>query len=62
MTSTMIEMDNVIKAVREEGLDVKILVGGAVLTREYAARINADAYVEDGAQAHSVIRRLVSGA
>ncbi len=59
MTTTMTEMEPVIRAIRAEGLDTKILVGGAVLTEEYAASIKADAYVKDGAEAHGIIRRLL---
>jgi 5-methyltetrahydrofolate--homocysteine methyltransferase len=59
MTTTMTEMEPVIRRIREEGLDTIILVGGAVLTKEYAESIHADAYVRDAAEAHSVIRRLL---
>ena len=61
MTTTMTEMGTVIRRVREAGLDTKILVGGAVLTREYAESIQADAYVKDAAEAHGVVRRLLDG-
>ena len=59
MTTTMTEMRPIIQAVRQEGLNTKVLVGGAVLTQEYASSIEADAYVKDGAEAHSIIRRLL---
>ncbi len=59
MTTTMTEMEPVIRAIRAEGLDTRILVGGAVLTEEYAASIKADAYIKDGAEAHGIIRRLL---
>ena len=59
MTTTMTEMEQVIRAIRYEGLDTRILVGGAALTREYAESIRADAYVKDAAEAHGVIRRLL---
>jgi 5-methyltetrahydrofolate--homocysteine methyltransferase len=59
MTTTMVEMAPVIQAVRQAGLEPKILVGGAVLTQGFAQAIQADAYVKDGSDAHSVIRRLL---
>jgi 5-methyltetrahydrofolate--homocysteine methyltransferase len=59
MTTTMTEMKPVIQAVRQEGLSIKILVGGAVLTKDYADSIGADAYVKDAAEIHGIIRRLL---
>ena len=61
MTTTMTEMGPVIRRVRAEGLDVRIIVGGAVLTKEYAEILGADAYVGEAAEAHGVIRRLLDG-
>lgn len=59
MTTTMTEMEPVIKALRQEGLGAKVIVGGAVLTPEYAASIRADAYIKDAGEAHSIIRQLL---
>lgn len=56
MTTTMPEMEFVIKSIRKAGLKAKVIVGGAVLTPEYAQSIQADAYVKDAAQAHPIIR------
>ena len=61
MTTTMIEMEPIIRAIRHEGLDVKILLGGAVLTEAYAESIGADAFVKDASEAHGIIRRLLDG-
>ncbi|MCI5605384.1 MAG: homocysteine S-methyltransferase family protein [Clostridia bacterium] len=47
MTTTVVSMEDTIKAIRAEGLDVKIFVGGAVLTQEYADMIGADRYCRD---------------
>lgn len=47
MTTTVSSMQDTIRAIREAGLDVKIVVGGAVLTEEYAAMIGADYYAKD---------------
>lgn len=47
MTTTVVSMEETIKAIREAGLDVKVMVGGAVLTQEYADMIGADNYSKD---------------
>lgn len=48
MTTTVLSMERTIKAIREAGLDdVKVMVGGAVLTQEYADMIGADFYGKD---------------
>lgn len=47
MTTTVVSMEETIKAVRAAGLDAKIWVGGAVLTQEYADMIGADKYCKD---------------
>ncbi len=51
MTTTMVEMKNVIKAAREAGINAKIMIGGAVITQEYADEICADGYSKDAAGA-----------
>lgn len=47
MTTTVPSMEETIKLARAELPDAKIVVGGAVLTREYADRIGADKYAKD---------------
>lgn len=49
LTTTMLEMGNVIRELEKAGLrkHVKVIVGGAPLTEEYAKRIGADAYAPD---------------
>ena len=47
MTTTVPSMEKTIKALRETGKDFKVVVGGAVLTREYADMIGADCYAPD---------------
>ncbi|NMD37192.1 MAG: dihydropteroate synthase, partial [Christensenellaceae bacterium] len=51
MTSTVENMEATIKAIRESGLTCKVLVGGAVLTEDYAMDIGADMYAKDANQA-----------
>ena len=47
MTTTVPAMEDTIKLLRKEAPWCKIMVGGAVLTQEYADKIGADAYVKD---------------
>lgn len=50
MTTTMVRMPEVIAMVKEEGLRCRVMVGGAVVTREWAESIGAN-YSSDGVQA-----------
>ena len=47
MTTTVPAMEDTIKALRKDAPWVKVMVGGAVLTQEYADAIGADAYCKD---------------
>ena len=47
MTTTVVSMEETIKALRQSGSGAKVVVGGAVLTQEYADSINADCYARD---------------
>lgn len=47
MTTTVVRMEETIRLLRKEVPDVKIFVGGAVLTEDYAMQIGADAYCRD---------------
>ncbi|MBQ2733625.1 MAG: homocysteine S-methyltransferase family protein [Clostridia bacterium] len=47
MTTTVPAMEKTIKLLREKVPDCKVVVGGAVLTEEYAAKIGADKYAGD---------------
>jgi 5-methyltetrahydrofolate--homocysteine methyltransferase len=51
LTTTMPAMRDTVKAIRDAGLPVKVLVGGAPITREYAQEIGADGYAPDAASA-----------
>ena len=51
MTTTVPSMEATVKALRSAGLDCKVMVGGAVLTEEYAEMIGADRYAKDAAEA-----------
>ncbi len=47
MTTTLKSMEETIKLIHLRGLDCKIVVGGAVLTKDYAEKIGADYYAKD---------------
>lgn len=47
MTTTVVNMERTIQALREAGLACRIAVGGAVLTRDYAEKIGADYYCKE---------------
>ncbi len=47
MTTTVVNMEEIIKELRIHKPDTKIVVGGAVMTQEYADAIGADCYAKD---------------
>jgi 5-methyltetrahydrofolate--homocysteine methyltransferase len=59
MTTTMSEMDNVIKRLRAAGVKTFTMVGGAVVTQEYADRIGADLYARDAMEAVARIKQIL---
>ncbi|MFC1951605.1 B12-binding domain-containing protein [Chloroflexota bacterium] len=63
LTSTMVHMGDVIKALTESGLrnTVKIIIGGAPVSEEFAGSIGADGYGADGFQAVAIVETLSSG-
>ena len=50
MTTTVVSMEETIKLLRVKKPDTKVVVGGAVMTQEYADQIGADAYSKDAMQ------------
>lgn len=58
MTTTMQEMRVVVKTAKEKGYTGKIMVGGAVVTQEFADEIGADGYSKDAAEAVKVAEQL----
>lgn len=62
LTTTMVQMPETIKAFEEAGLrkSVKILIGGAPVTDEYAKKIGADGYAPDASQAAKTALSLIS--
>lgn len=59
MTTTMQEMKNVVKLSKEKGCNAKIIIGGAVVTEDYAWEIGADGYSSDAANCVIVVRNIV---
>lgn len=59
MTTTMKQMEAVIQYAKEQGVHAKIMVGGAVITQEYADEIGADGYSKDAAEAVKLAGRLL---
>lgn len=59
MTTTMMEMKKVVGMVKERNLDVKVIVGGAVITQGFADEIGADGYSKDAQEAVVVVGRLL---
>jgi len=62
LTTTIGEMELVIGAVTAAGLrdQVKILVGGAPVTQDIAAKIGADGYAQDAASAAELASRIIA--
>ncbi|MBF8438164.1 corrinoid protein [Halanaerobiaceae bacterium Z-7014] len=60
LTTTMLEMQNTIEVLIEEGLrdSVKIIVGGAPVTKEFADEIGADGWAPDAASAKDLVFEL----
>ena len=59
LTTTMVKMEDVIKAVKEAGLKAKVMIGGASVTQEFADKIGADGYAPDAPSAVGKARELV---
>jgi 5-methyltetrahydrofolate--homocysteine methyltransferase len=60
LTTTMIYMRTVVQKMKEAGLsDVKICVGGAPISADYAREIGADGYAADAASAVELFKRLL---
>ncbi|SHG98791.1 methionine synthase (B12-dependent) [Thermosyntropha lipolytica DSM 11003] len=62
MTTTMPRMKEVIEEVKKRGLSCRVMVGGAVLTQEYADSIGADGYSEDARSAVLLAQQLMQRA
>lgn len=59
MTTTVMEMDTVIKRLKDAGIKAVTIVGGAVVTKEFARSIGATAYGGDAVSAVDKIKQLL---
>ncbi len=61
LTTTMPSMQATIEALKSEGIrdQVKVMIGGAPVTDEYAAQIGADGYSSDASRAVSLAKSLI---
>ena len=58
MTTTLKSMEETIAALHAAKLDCKVMVGGAVLTPEYAEKIGADWYAKDAKQSADIAKKF----
>jgi 5-methyltetrahydrofolate--homocysteine methyltransferase len=59
LSSTMLNIEQAVKAVRKENPQVRVMVGGAPVTEEYARRLGADAYAPDAYLAAQKAKELL---
>ena len=59
MTTTLPAMEETIKAFHDSGADCKIMVGGAVLTEDYAEKIGADYYAKDAKMSADIAKKVL---
>jgi 5-methyltetrahydrofolate--homocysteine methyltransferase len=59
LTTTMVQMKNIIENLKEKGAGAKIIIGGAPVTQNYCDEIGADGYAADAASAVEVGKNLV---
>jgi 5-methyltetrahydrofolate--homocysteine methyltransferase len=62
LITTMVNMKAVIEGLKDAGLrgNVKVIVGGAPVTQDYANRIEADGYAPDAASGVDIAKSLIS--
>ena len=59
MTTTVVSMEETIKQIRENGFDIPIFVGGAVLTKDIAEDIHADYYTKDPLDMVKILKEIL---
>ena len=60
MTTTMVRMEDTIKLIKEKGLNTKVMVGGAVVTQDFANSIGAAGYSEDAVSCVRLAKQLLN--
>ena len=59
MTTTMMQMKRVVELAKEQKLDAKIMIGGAVITQSFADEIGADGYSKDAQETVALVKQLL---
>lgn len=59
MTTTLGSMEETIRLLRENNVECKIMVGGAVLTEDYAMKIGADYYAKDAKMSADIAKKVL---
>lgn len=59
MTTTLVSMEETIRLLKENHVPAKVVVGGAVLTPEYAKQIGADYYAKDARESVEIARKVI---
>ena len=59
LTTTMPAIEKALKAIKDAGVLVKIMIGGAPVTQDYADKIGADGYAPDAASAVDLAKSLL---
>ncbi len=59
LTTTMVQMKNVIESLKEKGAKAKIIIGGAPVTQNYCDEIGANGYAADAATAVEIGKSLI---
>lgn len=59
LTTTMPAMEYTVKAIREAGLNTRVIIGGAPVTAEFATQIGADGFSEDAPGAVALVKGLI---
>jgi 5-methyltetrahydrofolate--homocysteine methyltransferase len=62
LTTTMPRMRNAVAAVKASGIPTKVVIGGAPVTAEFAAEVEADGFAPDAATAVDIVRDLLAAA
>lgn len=60
MTTTITQIDEVMAELKKSGFNTKVMIGGAVVTSEYADKVGADAYAADGVEAVELAKKLIN--
>lgn len=60
LTTTMSVMEKTIQALKDAGVNVKVMVGGAPVTQNFADKIGADGYAPDAASAVDLAKSLIA--